>query len=121
MVESVCQFTTADRRSSSSGIARGAANCSTTAAQSCLNLAAASVVAERGLTLHVRLHDEPSVADREDLDEVIGDFEALIGQDAVIAGTSEVSTATHVGSRGHPVLPRRVVFWQELRPLPAAG
>jgi hypothetical protein len=63
------------------------------------NLQAASVeVLGRTVVLHFWLQHDPTDADSEDLDDIVGDFEAFIGQEAVIGGSSEVQVPQlHVG------------------------
>jgi hypothetical protein len=51
------------------------------------NLQAASVeVVDRAVVLHFWLQHVPTEADTDDLDDIVCDFEALIGRDAVIGG-----------------------------------
>jgi len=52
-------------------------------------LAAAVEVGGRSVVVHLRLDHEPSADDQEDIDEIMGSFEALVGPEP--RSTGEVS------------------------------
>jgi hypothetical protein len=77
------------------------------------NLQAASVeVGDRSLTLHFRLGHPATEEDQDDLDDIIGDFEALVGPECVIGGAEQVEAKVYVGlvSPPEPPVPGRLVF-----------
>jgi len=77
------------------------------------NLRAASVqVRERGVVIHFRLDEVPSADDQDELDEIVLQFEAYVGPDAMVGGANEVSVEIHVDREPVPVisLPGRMVF-----------